>query len=91
MTLSKKLQTELINRLHRLEGHVRGVAGMIERQEPCDDILVQLAAVKSAVNQVILKLLEGHMDGCVQRCLTEGDAGEIERFKKSLSLILKHF
>ncbi len=91
MTLSKKLQTELVNRLHRLEGHVRGVAGMIERQEPCDDILVQLAAVKSAVNQVIVKLLEGHLDGCVQRCLAEGDAGEIERFKKSLSLILKHF
>jgi len=88
--LSERLQVELIHRLRRLEGHVRGIAGMIERKESCDDILIQLAAIKAAIGQIAVRLLEGHMDRCVRRCLAEGDEEEIERFKKSLALILKH-
>lgn len=89
--LTEKLQTELVNRLRRLEGHVRGITEMIGRKESCDDILIQLSAVKSALNRVIVRLLEGHMDSCVKQCVVEGDEEEIDRFKDSLAIILKHF
>jgi DNA-binding FrmR family transcriptional regulator len=84
--LPEGLHTELVNRLHRMEGHVRGVAEMIERREPCDQVLVQLAAVKSALNRVMARLLEGHMESC----LAEGDGEELERLKKSVALLVKH-
>ncbi len=88
--MSEELRRELINRLHRLEGHVRGVAGMIERQEPDDQIIVQLAALKAAVNQVMARLLEGRLDGCLRE--GGGQAAEdVERLKRLLSLTLKHY
>ena len=83
--MSEELRRELINRLHRLEGHVRGVAGMIERQEPDDQIIVQLAALKAAVNQVMARLLEGRREGGGQA------AEDVERLKRLLSLTLKHY
>jgi DNA-binding FrmR family transcriptional regulator len=84
--LPEHLYTELVNRLHRMEGHMRGVAEMIERREPCDRVLVQLVAVKSALNRVMARLLEGHMESC----LAEGDGEELERLKKSVALFLRH-
>jgi DNA-binding FrmR family transcriptional regulator len=45
--------------------------------------------VKSALNQVTIKLLEGHMESCVARCLREGDERELQEFKDALSLVLR--
>lgn len=84
--LPEELQRQLVNWLHRLEGQVRGVAAMIERGEPSDDVLVQLTAAKSSIVQVTTRLLEGHMDDC----LAQGDEEAIERLKDSVKLVLKH-
>jgi len=84
-------QRELIRSLHRLEGHVRGVAGMVEREESYDDVLIQLMALRSAVNRVIALFLEQGLEAS----LPSGEDAEavregLERLKRSLALILKH-
>jgi len=84
LSLEEDLQKRLIDRLRRLEGHVRGIAGMIEREEPYDDVLVQIAAVKSALDQVTVHLLEGLLKSCV-----DADEEALKRFKNSLALVLK--
>lgn len=87
--LPEDVHIELVNRLHRMEGHVRGVAEMIERREPCDQVLVQLAAVKSALTRVMARVLEGQMEGRLA-VADEGDREELERLKRSVALLVKH-
>jgi len=84
--LVKNLQT----RLKRIEGHVRGVNRMLDNQDDCENILVQLSAIKAAVNQVTIKLLEGHMETCVADCTLAGDLEAMDRLKRALALVLKN-
>jgi DNA-binding FrmR family transcriptional regulator len=88
--LDPELMENLQIRLNRIEGHVRGVKRMLEEQEECESILIQLAAIKAALNQVIIKLLEGHMETCVTDCVQAGNPTEaLERLKNALALVLK--
>lgn len=67
---------ELLKRLRRIEGQVRGIQKMIDSDRYCVDILVQIAAIKSAMQQVGLTILEAHTRGCVADALanqTDGD------------------
>ena len=89
--LDPELVENLKTRLNRIEGHVRGVKRMLEDQEDCESILVQTSAIKAALNQVIIKLLEGHMETCVTDCVKAGDTDEaLERLKGALALVLKN-
>ncbi len=63
----------LLARLRRIEGQVRGVQRMVEEDRYCVDILVQLAAIRSAVGAVGHSLLETHVRGCVAGALKSGD------------------
>jgi DNA-binding FrmR family transcriptional regulator len=65
----------LVKRLHRIEGQVRGLERMIDEDRYCVDILTQIAAVKTALEQVGAKLLEGHVNHCVHDAIASGDAG----------------
>ena len=58
---------KLINRLNRIEGQVRGIKKMLENDAYCTDILIQSAAVSSAVDAFNRQLLEDHIKGCVVR------------------------
>ena len=60
-------QKQLINRLNRIEGQIRGIRNMIEKDAYCTDILVQSAAVNAAVNAFNKELLASHIKGCVAR------------------------
>lgn len=60
---------DLLTRLKRIEGQVRGVQKMLEEDRYCVDVLVQLSAIKSAVHQVALSILEAHTRGCVADAL----------------------
>lgn len=62
-------KTQLINRLKRIEGQVRGIQRMIQEDRYCVDILVQIAAIKSAIEQVALVLIEDHTRHCVSRAI----------------------
>ena len=63
----------LLARLRKIEGQVRGVQRMVEDDRYCVDILVQLAAIRSAVGAVGQSLLESHVRGCVSSALKSGD------------------
>ena len=66
----------LVKRLHRIEGQVRGIEKMVDEDRYCIDILTQIAAVKTALEQVGAKLLEGHVNHCVRDAIASGDEGD---------------
>ena len=66
----------LVRRLSRMEGQVRGIARMIEREEYCVDILQQTAALRAAVDAVSVLVLEDHVQGCVRTAAERGEADQ---------------
>ena len=69
-----KDKSQLIRRLSRMEGQVRGIARMIEREEYCVDILQQTAALRAAVDALSVLVLEDHVQGCVRSAAERGEA-----------------
>lgn len=69
-----KDRAQLLRRLARMEGQVRGIARMIERDEYCIDILQQTAALKAAVEAVSLLVMEDHVAGCLTTAVKTGQA-----------------
>ncbi len=69
-----KDRAQLMRRLSRMEGQVRGIARMIEREEYCVDILQQTAALRAAVDAVSILVLEDHVQGCVRTAAERGEA-----------------
>lgn len=65
---------QVLRRLARMEGQVRGVARMIERDDDCVDVLQQTAALRAAVDSVTMLLMEDHVQGCISSALKSGDA-----------------
>lgn len=63
----------LLSRLSRIEGQVRGVANMVEQDRYCVDIVTQIAALRSALDAVALRLLEDHAEHCVSSAIRNGD------------------
>lgn len=89
--LEPEVETALRNRLSRIEGQVRGVRRMLDEHQSCDEILVQLAAVKSAVNGAARQLLESHMATCVLDRVRSGEGeAAFESLKGALARYLKH-
>jgi DNA-binding FrmR family transcriptional regulator len=66
----------VINRLSRIEGHVRAIKRMIEEEKPCPDILIQLAAVRSAVKKTAQVVLEDHIESCLGQAAVNGDVSQ---------------
>ena len=76
---------EVVNRLSRIEGHVRAVRRMVEGDKDCSDVLLQVAAVRAALNQVGRILLEDHMETCVLQAAKKGTAEKaVEDLKAAL-------
>jgi DNA-binding FrmR family transcriptional regulator len=74
----KHKQTKaIINRLSRIEGHVRSIKTMVEEERDCADILVQIAAVRSAVGQVGRVVLEDHVESCLLTAAADGSADQV--------------
>jgi CsoR family transcriptional regulator, copper-sensing transcriptional repressor len=67
-------KAQLLRRLSRLEGQVRGIGRMIEREEYCVDILQQTAALRAAVDALSVLVLEDHIAGCVRTAAERGEA-----------------
>lgn len=63
----------IVNRLARIEGHVRGVKKMVLDGRPCPELLIQIAALRSALNSVGRVILEDHLKGCVVDAVQSGD------------------
>ena len=69
----------MIHRLNRIEGQIRGIKGMVERDAYCTDILVQVAAVNAALNSFNKVLLANHIKTCVTNDIREGRGGDCRR------------
>ena len=69
-----KDKSQLIRRLSRIEGQVRGIGRMIERDEYCVDILQQTSALRAAVDALAILILEDHVQGCVRSAAERGEA-----------------
>ena len=87
--LSSGVEQDLRNRLNRIEGHVGGIRRMLDEQEECEDLLIQITAVKAALNQVAIKLLDEHMSMCVTAYATTEDTEALKRFTEALGIVLK--
>lgn len=86
---SEKTINELVSRMNRIEGQMRGIKGMIERQIYCDDILNQISSAQSALHGVAKLLLEKHMKSCVTEQLRAGDEQVIDEVMKTIFKLIK--
>ena len=71
-----KEEKDLINRLNRIEGQIRGIKAMVQEDRYCTDILVQVSAVQSALNSFSSKLLSNHIKSCVVQDIENGKGDE---------------
>ncbi|MEQ8757757.1 MAG: metal-sensitive transcriptional regulator [Coleofasciculus sp. G1-WW12-02] len=79
----------IVNRLSRIEGHIRGIKTMVQESRPCPDVLVQIAAVRGALNRVARVILDEHLTECIGRAADEGNMeAEIEQLKTALDRFL---
>lgn len=86
---SEKEYKNLIHRLNRIEGQVRGIKRMVERDAYCTDILVQSAAVNAAVNSFNRALLENHIKTCVMQDMKEGREETVDELLYALQKLMK--
>lgn len=73
-----------LNRLSRIIGHLEYIKGMIDRDEDCSDVLMQLASAKSALNGLGKSIINEHLTHCIVHAIEDGDFAEIEEFQKSI-------
>ncbi len=89
--LDLEVEEELQNRLSRIEGHVRGIKRMLAEHASCEDLLIQLSAVRSALNQATVRLLENHMETCVADCVRAGQGEKaLRQLKGALAQVIKN-
>lgn len=86
---SDKEYRDLLNRLNRIEGQVRGIKGMVEKNAYCPDILIQVAAVNAALNSFNKVLLANHIRTCVMRDIQAGKEETIDELVMTLQKLMK--
>ncbi len=79
---------KILSRLKRIEGQIRGIQGMIIEERPCSDIMVQMAAAKSALNQVSKLILENHVNSWFDLSVSSDDISQ-EMVTEVVNLILR--
>lgn len=79
----------LIVRLSRIEGQIRGVKGLIEKETYCDDVITQISAIQSAMNGVTKVLLENHLKSCVVERVEKGDYKVIDEVLGTIHRLMK--
>lgn len=82
-------KVELMNRLKRIEGQVRGLEGMLEKDAYCTDILMQVSAVTSALNSFNRQLLAAHIRTCVANNIRNGNDEVIDELVAALQKLMK--
>ncbi|HEY2421019.1 MAG TPA: metal-sensitive transcriptional regulator [Neobacillus sp.] len=86
---SDKTKQNLVTRLNRVEGQIRGIKGLIEKDTYCDDVITQIAATQAALNSVAKILLEGHMRSCVVERIQEGDTEVVDELLTTIQRLMK--
>lgn len=86
---SEKEYKDLLNRLKRIEGQIRGIQGMLEKDAYCTDILVQVSAVNAALNSFNKALLANHLHTCVAENIRAGNDEVIDELVELLQKLMK--
>lgn len=86
---SEKEYKDLINRLSRIEGQVRGIKSMVEKDAYCTDILTQVAAVNAALNSFNKVLLANHIKTCVTQDIRDGREETVDELVATLQKLMK--
>jgi len=79
----------VLNRLSRAIGHLTAVRNMVENGRDCSEVLIQLAAVRSAVNKTSEVILKDHLDHCIIHAAEKGDTKAIKELNKAIELFMK--
>lgn len=86
---SEESLRKVVNRLSRIEGHIRGVKTMVEENRPCPEVLIQVAAIRGALDRVARLILDDHMNECITRAAVEGNIEqELAELKAALDRFL---
>jgi CsoR family transcriptional regulator, copper-sensing transcriptional repressor len=86
---SEESLRQIINRLSRIEGHIRGVKSMVSEGRPCPEVLIQIAAVRGAIDRVARIILDEHLSECISRAAKEGNIDvEIQELKAAIDRFL---
>ncbi|MEE0954411.1 MAG: metal-sensing transcriptional repressor [Eubacterium sp.] len=80
---------QVINRLARAIGHLESIKRMVEDGRDCSDVLIQLAAVKAAINNTGKIILHDHINHCIVDAIESGDAQELEELNKAIDQFIK--
>ena len=80
---------QVLNRLSRITGHLNAVKTMVESGRDCSEVLIQLAAVQSALNGVCQVILEDHIDHCIVDAVKTGDMEAIEELNKAIRTLIR--
>jgi len=83
-----KLKSNLITRLNRAEGQIRGIKGMIEKDVYCNDVLVQISAAQAALDSVSKMVLENHIRGCLVKKIQAGEEEIIDELIVTIGKML---
>lgn len=86
---SEKTKKNLVTRLNRIEGQIRGIKGLIEKDTYCDDVITQISATQAALNSVAKLLLEGHMKSCIVERIQEGDNEVVDELLTTIEKLMK--
>ncbi len=79
----------LIHRLNRIEGQIRGIRGMVEKNAYCTDILIQVAAANAALNAFTKELLADHIKTCVAQDIRNGKDETVDELVATLQKLMK--
>lgn len=87
--LAPEAQKAIANRLARAEGHLRSIRQMVVDHRCADEILIQIAAVKAALNQTAAVMIDHEMRACVDTCMRGTADDRLERVTKAVSAVLR--
>ena len=79
----------VLNRLSRAIGHLSSVRGMVERGDDCSDVLIQLSAVRSAINSICEIILKDHLDHCIVDAVKTGDTKTLKELNHAIEMLMK--
>lgn len=88
-THSEEEKRAVINRISRAVGHLEAVKRMIERDEDCSEVLIQLAAVRNAINNTGKVVLKNHISHCIVEAVEENDTEAIEALNQAIDKFVK--
>lgn len=86
---AEELQKEMLDRLGRIEGQIRGLARMVEAQRPCLEVLQQLASVQAALKGLTKNVLRNYLERCATDAIRSGDAAVYDQLMEAIFKFVK--